>query len=467
MRGKIEATIKHKGGENFGNGSVARHILRLALPMTLAQFINVLYNIIDRIYIGRLPDVADHALAGVGITFPIITLVIAFANLAGMGGAPLFSIERGRGNTKKAEEIMGNSFTLLLVFGIVLTLFVLLFKTDILYLFGASDAIFSFADDYITIYMFGSLFVMISLGMNSFINAQGFGKIGMLSVVLGAVLNIILDPLCIFSFLLGVKGAAIASVLSQLASAVCILWFLAHKQSGIMLRRHALKLQLCYVKKILMLGMSGFVMAITNSAVQVVCNASLQQYGGDVYISIMTIINSLREVITLPASGITNAAQPVLGYNYGAHKDERVLKAIRFMSVVVVAYMLLMWLFVYLTPTFFLHIFSSDRVIVKRGIPAIQLYYFGYFMMGFQFSGQSVFVALNKSGQAIFFSLFRKVIIVIPLTLWLPTVGQLGVMGVFLAEPISNFIGGGCSYLTMYLTVYKKLKNDCKAKEEV
>ena len=211
MRGKIEATIKHKGGENFGNGSVARHILRLALPMTLAQFINVLSNIIDRIYIGRLPDVADHALAGVGITFPIITLVIAFANLAGMGGAPLFSIERGRGNTKKAEEIMGNSFTLLLVFGIVLTLFVLLFKTDILYLFGASDAIFSFADDYITIYMFGSLFVMISLGMNSFINAQGFGKIGMLSVVLGAVLNIILDPLCIFSFHLGVKGAAIAS----------------------------------------------------------------------------------------------------------------------------------------------------------------------------------------------------------------------------------------------------------------
>lgn len=463
MREKGEAAIKRKGGENFGDGSIARHILRLAAPMTLAQFINVLYNIIDRIYIGRLPDVADHALAGVGITFPIITLVIAFANLAGMGGAPLFSIERGRKDDQRAEDIMGNSFTLLLLFGIALTILFLLFKRPILYLFGASDVIFSYANDYITLYLIGSVFVMISLGMNSFINAQGFGRMGMLTVLLGAMLNLVLDPLFIFVFQLGVKGAAIATVLSQFVSAVWVLYFLSRPAAEIALKRRSMRLQLPLVKRILTLGMSGFVMSVTNSLVQIVCNASLQQYGGDIYISIMTIINSLREVITMPANGLTNGAQPVMGYNYGAHKDARVLDSIRFMSVTVVAYMFAMWLFVYLTPAFFIRVFSDDARILTLGIPAIQLYYFGYFMMGFQFSGQSTFVALNKSRQAIFFSLFRKVIIVIPLTLWLPHVAGLGVMGVFLAEPISNFIGGSCSYLTMYVSVYHRLKADLQS----
>lgn len=442
---------------DFTKGSIPRNIMNLAVPMTLAQLINVLYNIIDRVYIGRLPEMASHALAGVGITFPIITIIIAFTNLVGMGGAPLFSIERGKGNTNKAEEIMGNSCSLLVLFGGILMIVCLLFKRQILYLFGASDVIFPFADQYITIYLLGSIFVMISLGMNSFINAQGFGKIGMLTVLLGAILNILLDPLLIFVFDMGVRGAAIATVLSQFASAFWVLYVLLGKDQGMQLKVENLRLKLVHVKAILTLGMSGFVMAITNSLVQIVCNTTLQQYGGDLYISVMTILNSIREVITMPVTGITNGSQPIMSYNYGAKAFDRVKTCIRFMTLVCVGYMLVMWLVVFLTPSLFIRMFSDDPHLMEIGKSAIQIYFFGYFLMALQFSGQSTFVALNKSKQAIFFSIFRKVIIVVPLTLWLPNVGGLGVMGVFLAEPISNLVGGCAAYLTMIVQVYRKL----------
>ena len=442
---------------DFTKGSIPRNIMNLAVPMTLAQLINVLYNIIDRVYIGRLPEMASHALAGIGITFPIITIIIAFANLVGMGGAPLFSIERGKGNTNKAEEIMGNSCSLLVLFGGILMIVCLLFKRQILYLFGASDVIFPFADQYITIYLLGSVFVMISLGMNSFINAQGFGKIGMLTVLLGAILNILLDPLLIFVFDMGVRGAAIATVLSQFASALWVLYVLLGKDQGMQLKVENLRLKFVHVKAILTLGMSGFVMAITNSLVQIVCNTTLQQYGGDLYISVMTILNSIREVITMPVTGITNGSQPIMSYNYGAKAFDRVKTCIRFMTLVCVGYMLVMWLVVFLTPSLFIRMFSDDPHLMEIGKSAIQIYFFGYFLMALQFSGQSTFVALNKSKQAIFFSIFRKVIIVVPLTLWLPNVGGLGVMGVFLAEPISNLVGGCAAYLTMIMQVYRKL----------
>lgn len=444
---------------DFTKGSIPSTILNLAIPMTIAQLINVLYNIIDRIYIGRLPDVASEALAGIGITFPIITIIIAFANLVGMGGAPLFSIERGKQQEDKAERIMGNSFSMLLMFGIVLTILCLIVKEPILYMFGASDAIYPYANDYITIYVLGSIFVMVSLGMNTFINAQGFGRIGMLSVFIGAVLNLILDPLFIYVLKMGVQGAALATILSQGVSAIWVLYFLSGGDSLLKLKVKYMKLQLKLVKEIVILGMSGFVMSITNSLVQIVCNASLQQYGGDAYISVMTIINSIREVITMPVTGITNGSQPIMGYNYGAKAYTRVISCIRFMSIVCVIYMAAMWLFVYVTPDVFIRMFSSDTSLLDIGIPAIQVYYFGYFMMAFQFSGQSTFVALNKSKQAIFFSLFRKIIIVVPLTLWLPHVAGLGVMGIFLAEPISNFIGGSACYLTMLVMIYRKLKD--------
>ena len=313
---------------DFSKGSVVKNILGLAVPMTLAQLINVLYNIVDRIYIGRIPEHATLSLTGIGLSLPMITMVIAFANLFGMGGAPLCSIERGRGNLEEAEKIMGNSFTMLVVFGVFLTMLGLLFKKPLLYAFGASDSTYPFADAYITIYLLGSIFVMVGLGMNSFINSQGFGKVGMCTVLLGAVANIILDPIFIFGLGMGVRGAALATIISQFFSAVWIVRFLTGKRTILRLRLSCLRPQWKRIRAIVGLGMSGFTMAITNCTVQIVCNATLQTFGGDLYVGVMTVINSLREVASMPVQGVTNSAQPVMGFNYGAKEYGRVKKAI-------------------------------------------------------------------------------------------------------------------------------------------
>ncbi len=424
--------------------------------MTLAQLINVLYNIVDRIFIGRIDNGATLAMSGLGISLPMITIIIAFANLFGMGGAPLCSIARGKGNEKEAEEIMGNSFTLMLFFGVILTVLGLLFKKPLLFLFGASDDTFSYANDYISIYLLGSIFVMIGLGMNPFINSQGFAKIGMLSVLLGAITNIILDPIFIFTLNMGVKGAALATVISQCISTTWILLFLTSQNSILKLRLQRMKLKAHYIKQIVSLGMSRFVMSMTNSLVSIVCNSSLQAY--DIYVAVMTIINSIRELVTMPSSGLTNGAQPVLGYNYGAQAYSRVLKGIKFMTVVCVLYTFIMWLFITSFPNFFIHIFNNEPNLVEVAIPALKVYFFGFFMMAFQFAGQAVAVALGKSKQAVFFSLLRKVFIVVPLTLILPKMFNLGITGIFLAEPISNFIGGGACYITMWFTIGRNLK---------
>lgn len=444
---------------DFTKGSVIQNILSLAFPMTLAQIINVLYNIVDRIYIGRIPGTGTEAMTGLGVTLPIITIVSAFANLFGMGGAPLCSIARGRGDDKEAERIMGNSFLLLLVSGVVLTLLGLMIKEPVLYLFGASEVTFPYANEYIAIYLSGSIFVMIGLGMNSFINSQGFGTIGMMTVLLGAVTNIILDPIFIFGLNMGVKGAAIATIISQLLSALWILRFLTGKETILKLKLCNFKLLKSRVYKITMLGLSGFVMSITNSGVQIVCNATLFRYGGDLYVGVMTVLNSIREIISLPVNGMTNGAQPVIGYNYGAGAYKRVRQAIKFLSVVCIVYTTIFWGILHLAPTFFIRIFNHDPELIKVGLPALRIYFFGFFMMSLQFVGQSVFVALGKSRNAIFFSILRKAIIVIPLTLLLPLMFGLGTDGVFLAEPISNFIGGIACYLTMFRLVWTELKN--------
>ena len=437
---------------DFSKGSVIKNFLTLALPMTLAQLINVLYNIVDRIYIGRIPENATMALTGLGLCLPIISMVIAFANLFGMGGAPLCSIERGRGNDGEAEAIMGNSFVMMVFSGLVLTVLGLLLKRPMLFLFGASHETLPYADSYITIYLLGSIFVMTGLGMNSFINSQGFGKIGMLTVLLGAAANIVLDPLFIFAFRLGVRGAAWATIISQGLSAAWILWFLTSDKAILKLRKTAFRLKTRRVMAIVGLGLSGFTMAITNSLVQIMYNANLALLGGDLYVGIMTVINSVREVVSLPISGLTNSAQPVMGYNYGAGQYKRVKTAIVFMSVVSVAYTTLMWSLVHGFPGFFIRIFNHEGELVEAGIPAMQIYYFGFFMMSLQFAGQSVFVALGKSKKAVFFSIFRKVIIVIPMILILPKLFGLGVNGIFMAEPVSNFIGGLACFGTMFMT---------------
>ncbi|MBE6050979.1 MAG: MATE family efflux transporter [Clostridium sp.] len=448
-----------KTKNDFTKGNVGKNIIKLALPMTLAQLINILYNVVDRIFIGRMPETGTLALTGLGLTFPIITIVLAFANLVGLGGAPLSSIERGKGNIKKAELIMGNSFTMLISLSIFLTIIGYMFKEPVLLLFGASNATLPYANDYLTIYLVGTVFVLLGLGMNSYINAQGFAKIGMLSVALGAIINLILDPIFIYVLNMGVSGAALATIISQCCSCIWILKFLTGKNTILKLKISCMKLDRETVKEIISLGLSGFVMALTNSSVQVVCNSTLSLYGGDIYIGVMTVINSIREIAQMPIGGISSGAQPVLSFNYGAKENKRVIKGIKFMTIVCIIYTSIAWFIADFRGEFFIRLFNDEPELIKLAVPCLSVYFFGYFMMSFQFSGQSTFVALGKSKQAIFFSIFRKVIIVVPLTILLPKMG-FGSMGVFIAEPISNFVGGLACFITMLLTVGRELKNN-------
>lgn len=445
---------KGKMAQNdFSQGKVSRNILSMAMPMTAAQLINILYNIVDRVYLGHLEQVGRLSITGIGLCLPVISILIAFANLCGMGGAPLCSIHRGKEENEVAENIMGNSFILLLFFGVVLTSVCLLFKRPVLYLFGASDATFPYANDYLTIYLCGTLFVMIGLGMNSFINAQGFGRIGMMTVALGATVNLILDPIFIFLFGMGVKGAALATVISQGCSAVWVLQFLTGRKAILRLRCSAMRPRWRLIKRILTLGTSSFVMSLTNSLVQILCNATLQQVGGDLYVTVMTVINSVREVITMPITGVTNGCQPVLGYNYGAKLYRRVREGIRFTIVLTLSYSIAVWAVVMTVPHIFIHIFNSEQKLLTVGIPSFRIYFAAFFFQAFQMIGQAVSVALNRFKSAIFFSLFRKVVIVAPLTVLLPIFG-FGVDGVFWAEPISNVIGGLACFITMCVVVY-------------
>lgn len=446
---------------DFGTGSVKRQILNLAVPMTLAQVVSLLYNLVDRIYIGRMDGGDSLALTSLGLALPFIILVTGFSNLFGTGGSALFSIVRGSGDEEEAACTMGNSFALLVGVGLLLMLLGEIFKEPLLLLFGASRDTLPMAREYTKIYLLGTVFVMLSLGMNSFINAQGQGGLGMATVWIGAILNMVLDPLFIFKLGMGLKGAAIATVLSQIVSATWTFYVLAlggHVE--IRLRRRYLALTLGRVKSIVTLGMSGFIMSATNGLVQIVCNATLQTYGGDVYVGAMTVIGSIRELVSMPVMGLTSSAQPVMGYNYGAQKYERVREAIRFESVVSIVYTLIVWGILHLFPEPFVRIFNDSPALVEACVPAMKIYYFGFFMMALQFAGQTAFVALGKARQAVIFSILRKGVIVAPLTVLLPRISGIGIHGVFLAEPISNFIGGTACFVTMMLTVYRKMPRD-------
>ena len=441
---------------DFSQGMVWKNIVSQAIPLTLAEFVHLLYNIVDRIYIGHM-NVADNmALTGIGLTFPIVTLIAAFTALFGKGGTPLFSIARGAKEEDEAEKIMGNVFSLLLTSSIILLSFCYIFRRPILYLFGASDVSYQYADEYLRIYLLGTPFAMITTGMNGFINAQGFPKIGMLTTVLGAALNLILDPIFIFVFDMGVGGAALATIISQIVSAVWVVQFLVSKKALLTLKRGNLKTSLNLTKKITGLGSSPCIVQATNSLVQIVCNVTLQGYGGDLYVGIMTVLNSVREILSLPISGITSGAQPVLGYNYGAKENERVKQGIRFTATIGTVYTLIAWICIMIMPRFLFQVFTNDVAVIQNGQKALGIYFFGFFFMSFQFAGQTVFQALGFAKRAVFFSLLRKVFIVVPLTILLPAMG-FGVNGVFLAEPISNAIGGLACFVTMWMTVYRKL----------
>ena len=440
---------------DFSKGSISRNILALAAPMTAAQLINVLYSVVDRIYLGRLPG--HLALTGLGLVTPIISIIMGFANLCGTGGAPLCSIHRGKGDPDEAERILGNSFTLLLIFGAAVTAVFLIFQRPILYLFGASDTTYPYAAAYMTIYLLGTVFVMIGLGMNPFITSQGFGATGMMTVGLGAIVNIVLDPIFIFALDMGVRGAALATIIAQACSAVWVLRFLTGKQAILKLRLRYMALELKRVKAIISLGLSGFFMNLTTSLVQVVCNATLQAYGGDLYVSVMTIINSLREVFFMPVQGLTNGAQPVTGYNYGAGQYSRVRSSIRFSTTVTVVYAAVFWAAAMAFPGLLIQVFSSEPEVIEAGIPALRIYFLLFVFMSLQMAGQGVFVGLGRSRQAIFFSLLRKAVINAPLTVILPI--WLGTTGVFVAEAVSQLIGGLACILTMYFTVYRPLRH--------
>ncbi len=441
---------------DFSKGPVWRCIVAQAVPLTIAQMVQLLYNVVDRIYLGHMGDGNSIALTGVGLTFPIITLIMAFTSLFGIGGVPLFSMARGAGEQERASRIMGNSFALLLASSLILTVIGFAFCRPILFAFGASEESFVYASGYLNIYLIGTVFSMITSGMNGYINAQGFPHIGMFSVIIGAVANIVLDPVFIFALDMGVAGAALATIISQMLSAVWVLHFLFGKQAVIPLRLSNIRIRGDITKEITKLGTSSFIMSGTTFLVQVSCNTTLQLYGGDLYVGIMTVTNSIRDIVMLPVGGIVNGAQPVISFNYGAKAYDRARAGIRFNTYVGAVYTLVAWELILLFPKFWFDIFSDDAAMTQAGIDMLKIYFFGFVFMALQFAGQSAFQALGDAKHAIFFSLLRKAFIVVPLTLLLPRVG-FGVIGVFLAEPISNVIGGLACYLTMRMTAYRKL----------
>ena len=448
---------------DFSTGSVKKRIIAQAVPLTLAQAVQLLYNIVDRIYIGHLPDVGQLALTGLGITFPLIVLIAAFTQLVGVGGTPLFSIARGKKDEKEAEAILGNAFAMLVAAAAGCFIVGYFFRKPILFAFGASEESYFFADQYLKIYIWGTAFSMISTGLNGYINAQGFPKVGMATTLIGAVVNIILDPIFIFTLDMGVEGAALATVISQGISCAWVLFFLTGKKAILRIRRSTVRISLERSKRIMTLGITGFVMQGTNSLVSIVCNNQLQLFGetmmvggGDLYVGVMTVLNSVRELLSLPVGGIASGGQPVIGYNYGAGEYKRVKEGIRFITLLAGSYTLISWAVVMLIPRVMIGMFTDDAHTIDVGARMLTIYFFGFVFMSLQFAGQCTFQGLGFAKQAVTFALFRKIVIIVPLTLLLPRIG-FGVEGVFMAEPVSNIVGGLVCFTTMWLTVYKRL----------
>lgn len=445
---------------DFENGTVTQNILGAAIPMLVAQILNLLYNIVDRIYIARIPNVGTAALGAVGLCFPLIVIITAFANLFGSGGAPLFSIYRGKKKEQQANRIMNTSFSMLFVSALVLMIIGLLFAHPLLVLFGASSDALNYALPYMRIYLIGTLPSMVAVGMNPFINAQGYSIIGMLSVAIGAVANLLLDPLFIFVLGFGVNGAGIATVISQFLSAIFVIFFLTRKSELKMrfIKRNEFRECIEYAKNIISLGMAGFIMQLTNSLVTICCNNVLAVTGGDIYISVMTIVSSVRQLVETPIHAMNEGSSPILSYNYGARRPKRVRKAGIVMSIMVLGYTAIMWGLIILAPRTLIQIFSSDTVLIDNSVTALNQYFAAFIFMDLQYIGQTMFKSLNKKKQAIFFSLLRKVFIVVPLTYFMPYVLNMGTDGVFLADPVSNVISGSLCFITMLCTVLPELK---------
>ena len=469
---------------DFSDGRVTQDIIRTALPMLTAQILSLLYSIVDRIYIGRIPGEGTAALSAVGLCFPVIMIVSAFTNMYGMGGAPLFAMELGRGDRLKAGKIMNTAYRLLILTAAVITVLGLLLGSPILRMFGSSRETLPTSLSYLRIYLLGTLPLMISTGMNSFINAQGYAAVGMMTMAVGAVANMVLDPLFIFVFGLGVRGAALATVLSQVLSLLFVLRFLKGSRNehpvsfpvGQFLRGLKRRLMpqaggdgadhvsprsrntarpafLPYAGTIISLGTAPFIMQVTNSLVTVSCNYVLMDIGGSLFVSVMTIISSVRSILDMPVMAILEGASPVISYNYGAGKRRHVIKAIKVVMAFAFPYTLVVWALIMAVPDLFIRIFSADPLLTADASRGLRLYFSAFIFQAFQYCGQTVFKALGKKKHAIFFSLLRKAVLVVPLTFLLPYVGGLGTDGVFLAEPVSNVLGGLACFTTMLLVL--------------
>ena len=425
-----------RNDEKLGTAPLGRLMLSLALPTVLAQLINVLYNVVDRIYIGHMQGDGNLALTGVGVTLPIITLIAAFSAFAGAGGAPLAAIELGKKDERKASLIMGNSAWLLVFFSIVLTIGFLIFKVPILYAFGASSKTITYANDYITIYLLGTIFVQLALGLNAFISGQGAAKAAMLSVLIGAVINIVLDPIFIFALHLGVRGAALATVISQFVSAVWVVSFLKSKRSVLYLK--LVRPDKSLILKIAALGIAPFVMQSTESLVTITFNTGLQRYGGDLYVGSMSILMSIMQLIVIPVNGITQGVQPIVSYNYGAGNRLRVKETvIRLVSVCLLGTLILAGVAIF-CPGIYASMFTNDAELVALTCRIMPIFFLGIAIFGIQAACQSTFLALGQAKVSLFIAMLRKIILLIPLALILPKF--LGVKGIYIAEPVSDVV---------------------------
>ena len=441
---------------DLGRDSIGRLLFKLAVPSITAQLVNMMYNIVDRIYIGHIPVVGETALTGVGVTFPIIMIISAFSSLIGMGGAPLASIKMGQQDDEGAEKVLGNCFVSLLGIAAVLTALFLFFNEPLLMLFGASNETGPYGKAYLDIYVCGTVFVQLALGLNVFISAQGFAMTSMATVLIGALANIILDPILIFGFGMGVQGAALATILSQALSAAWVLYFLLGKKTKLKLRRRHLRPSGKVLLPVLALGVSPFIMQSTESLVIISLNSSLQAYGGDSAVGAMAILSSLMQVLSMPLTGLTQGAQPIIGYNYGARNNDRVWKTFRLLLLCSVTFSTLFWLMMMICPQVFAMIFSNSRSLVKTAARAARIYMAGAFMIGVQTSCQQTFLAVGQAKVSLCLALLRKIVLLIPLIYILPLFFADKVFAVYLAEPVADILAA-CTTLTVFLLRFRKI----------
>ena len=447
------------GGADLGADRIGPLLFKLAFPAIVAQIINVMYNLVDRMYIGHIPDIGEAALTGVGVTMPVIMAISAFAALVSMGGAPRASIMMGRGENEKAEKILGNCTTMLVIMAVILTAVFLICGRDILMIFGASDQTIGYAWEYMQIYAMGTIFVQIALGLNAFINAQGFAKMGMFTVAIGAVCNIILDPIFMFGLDMGVQGAAWATILSQAISCVWVFCFLTGKKSRLRIRRRNLKPEGKVIGPSLALGISPFIMQFTESVLSVCFNTSLAKYGGDIAVGAMTILSSVMQFSMLPLQGLTQGAQPIVSYNYGAGNLDRVKKTFFLLLKSSLIYSTLLWAISVFAPQVFVSIFTNGEELGEYARWAMRIYMAMSLIFGAQIACQQTFIALGNAKTSVFLALLRKVILLIPLIYIIPHFVDNKAMGVFLAEPIADTIAVTVTVTLFTISFRKLLKN--------